>query len=163
MEWWVGRGVKCDLVSYSGINLTGVRYVVRIHPTGARKGTFRSHEFKSGVVLAPLGTRVVFCTSADPHAWEDSPWRAVRMMEGFQFKNESNQTGVRIPDLDWMDLPEAKKVNPDRQESYPYANRLSDGTTYTFGRVGGVELKNNIHAIIVERESDPWTPDVTEK
>lgn len=159
MEWYVGPHVRCDMVSYGGINLTGPRYVVRIFPTGSRKGTFRTHELKSIVILAPIGTRVILATHATQEGWEDMPWRCIRQLEGFRFKNDEGQMGVRIPDLDWMDLPTAKKVNPDRQEGFPLVKRLADGANlgFTFGRSGPTLLKDNVRAIWVEKESEPIT------
>lgn len=157
MEWYVGPHVKCDMVSYGGVNLTGPRYVVRIFPTGSRKGTFRTHELKSCVILAPVGTRVILATAIGQDGWEDQPWRCVRMLAGQMFKNDEGQMGVRVPDLDWMDPPAAKKVNPDRQEGFPQVKRLADGTGFTFGRSGAVPLKDHIRAIWVEKESDPIT------
>lgn len=161
MIWWIGPRVRCDLVAYSGVNLTGVRRVVQIFPTGSRKGTFRTDELKSSVVLAPVGVRVVYCTSDDPNRWEEAPWRCVRMVEGHRFTNEQKQSGVRLPDLHWQTPPEAKRVDPDRQTGFRLVSTLAEAAAvapleWTFGRSG--TLHDRIRAIRVEREEEPWAP-----
>jgi hypothetical protein len=145
VEWFIAPRVKCDLVGYSGVNLTGARYVVRIFPTGTRKGTFRTEELKSLVIVAPVGVRVVLCTSATA-GWEELPWRCIRMTAENRFRNDKDQEGVRVPDLDWMDPADARKVSPDLQQSYPYVQTLAEGTTWTFGRRGATALKDQIRA-----------------
>lgn len=133
-----------------------MRRVVQIFPTGSRRGGLRTAELKSAVVLAPFGVRVVFCASDDRHKWQDAAWRCIRQVEGFRFRNPEGNTGVRVPDLDWMDPPDQRKRNEDRQESYPFAATLADGIGWTFGRPGG--LQDRVRAILVEREDEPWTP-----
>jgi hypothetical protein len=156
MEWWVGPRVRCDLVGYSGINLNGIRRVVQVFPSGSRKGGLRTGELKSIVVLAPIGVRVILCASADRHKWQEAAWRCVRQLPGYRFTNAEGNTGVRIPDFDWMDPPDQKKRNEDTQVSYPFAARLEDGVGWTFGRGGG--LGDRVNAILIEREDEPWTP-----
>ncbi len=155
MDWYVGPRVKCDMVSYGGVSMTGPRYVVYIFPTGSRKGTFRTHELKSMAIVAPVGTRIILATDPSRDGWQQHPWRCIRMVEGSMFTNDKGQKGVRIPDLDWLDPFDAKKTNLELQTGFPQVARLEDGTGYTFGRTGGVELKDHIRAIWVERESDP--------
>jgi hypothetical protein len=157
--WHLGPHVRCDFVSYSGINLTGVRYIVRVHATGSRKGTFRTDQLKSIVVMGPIGTRVILATWPERENWQNYPWRCVRMLAGQRFRNPEGNEGVRIPDLDWLDPFDAKRVNANMQESFPQVERLEDGKGFTFGRTRGTlrdcELKDNIRAIWIEREDDP--------
>ena len=155
MIWHIGPRVRCDMVSYGGINLTGPRLVVRIHPTGARKGTFQTDKLRSIVVLAPVGTRVILATSAEPEGWQDEPWRCIRMVAGSMFTNEQGQSGVRVPDLEWMDPPEAKRTSEGLQMGFPQVASVAEGTGYTFGHGSGIG--GNVRAIWVERESDPIT------
>jgi hypothetical protein len=152
VTWYVSPATKCDLVGYSGPNCTGARYVVRIFPTGTRKGTFRTEELKSLVILAPVGHRVYLCTSDAETGWEREPWRCIRMMEGHLFTNEQGQRGVRVPDLDWQDSPEARRASTETQQSFPLVQHPSEGKGWTFGRLGGVPLKGNVRAIRIERE-----------
>jgi hypothetical protein len=147
MRWVVGPHTKCDLVGYSGANMTGARYVVRIFPTGSQKGTFRTHELKSIVVIAPPGTRVILA-AREGDDWEGGPWRCVRVIAGQMFKNEQGNEGVRVPDLDWEDPPDAKRTSESR--SYTFVDRVGDGATWTFGRGGG--LKDEVRQIRVSRE-----------
>lgn len=155
MDWYIGPKVRCDLVGYGGANLTGPRYVVRVFATGTRKGTFRTAELKSMVVLAPVGTRVFLTTSAAKDGWWSRPWRCIRMIEGNMFTNPEGQRGVRVPDLDWMDSWEAKRSNADFQQGFPQVKHPSEGTGYTFGFSGDPLLKGHIQAIWIEREVDP--------
>jgi hypothetical protein len=154
VEWYIGPRTRCDLVGYGGVNLTGPRAVVRIFPTGARKGTFETHKLKSIVVLAPVGTRVILATSPRPEGWEERPWRCIRMVAGSMFTNPEGQSGVRVPDLDWLDPPEAKKTSTGMQTGFPLVTRLADGTGYSFGKGGG-NIKDAVVAIWVEREAEP--------
>jgi hypothetical protein len=153
MEWYIGARTRCDLVSYSGVNLTGVRAVVQVFPTGSRRGQLRTDQLKSLVILAPVGTRVVLAAWPHREGWEDHPWRCVRMVKGSMFRNEAGNEGVRLPDLDWMDPVGARKASDGTQVGYPLVARLADGTGHTFGRGGG--LKDAVRAIWIEREDDP--------
>lgn len=141
MEWIIGPRVKCDFVGYSGLNCSGARYVARIFPTGSRKGTFRTAELKSLVIVGPVGIRVTLQTSLDSD-WERHPWRCVRLTAEHRFKNDEGNEGVRIPDLDWWDPAAARKVADGRQESFPFAATLAEGLAdkakWTFGRPGRI-------------------------
>ncbi len=134
-----------------------MRRVVQIFPTGSRKGTFRTEELKSVVVLAPLGVRVTFCASTDPLRWTEAAWRCVRQVPGSRFTNAEGNTGVRVPDLDWLDRPDQRKRNEETQVSYPFAASFAAGAGWSFGRGGG--LQDRVRAILVEREEEPWTPE----
>lgn len=155
MEWFIGPRVRCDLVGYGGVNLTGPRSVVRIHPTGARKGNLYTDKLRSIVVLAPVGTRVILATSSARQGWQAEPWRCIRMVAGSMFTNPEGQSGVRVPDLEWMDLPDAKRTSQGMQTGFTQVGSLAEGTGYTFGHGGG--LGGNVVAIWVEREIEPIT------
>ena len=153
MEWTLGPRVKCDMVGYTGINCTGGRYIVRMFPTGARKGTFRTLDLKSLVIVGPVGLRVVIATSLEP-TWEQAPWRCVRLTAAHRFKNDEGNQGVRIPDFDWLDAADARKVNDARQETFPFAATLAEGLAdpalWTFGRPG--KIGGHIVSFRVEKD-----------
>ncbi len=101
-------------------------------------------------VVGPLGIRVVFCAApeADPD-WESKAWRAVVIRKGSAFKTKTGLPAVRVPDLDWLDKPNAQRTDPDFQMSFQQVKTLDAGTEWTFGN--GNLLKNRIHSIRVDK------------
>lgn len=150
MEWHIAPRVRCDLVFFAGLNLSGERRVVEVHPVGGRQGDVRGEDIKSLVILGPIGTRVVFAT--DPtDDWESGSWRAVRLSSGRTYTTKDGMTGVRIPDLDWLDAYDARRNDPDLEAGFEQVTRLADGTEWTFGHSGTRMLKGNIRSIRIDK------------
>lgn len=147
MRWFVDPGVRCDLVFYAATNLTGKRATLRIFPAGNKQGSdIAPEDLRSMVIRAPLGTRVVLCRGSGPE-WEELPWRCIELVRGKVVPpaRATGMPGVRIPDLDLMDAPNAKHVSRDLQASYPRAETLQEGEGWSFGRPG--QLKGKVTAI----------------
>lgn len=163
IRFQVAPRTRCDLVTYSGVNLTGRRGTVRIWPSGSVQGRVETGDLQSMVIRAPHGTRVILCTHDGPD-WEAHPWRCVRLLPGSTVPSESTAgfPGVRLPDLDLQDPPSAKRTQTDMESSYPLADRLADGTGWTFGRVGDVPLKDHVVLVVVEPDVDTVTGALTE-
>ena len=142
--------MRVDLVCFSGINLSGERRHVDIQAVAGRHGPdVPPEELKSLVVVAPLGTLVVLKTW-DGDDWESHAWRAIRLIKGSAFKTQEGGVAVRVPDLDWLDKSEARRTDPDTNESFPFAATLKEGTGWTFGRDG--TLKGKVQVISITKE-----------
>jgi len=150
MKWDIEKNVRCDIVAYSGMNYSGDRFECRIFPSGRQGDDLDGKHIKSLAVIAPVGTRVVLKTTLQEE-WEEETWRAVVITKDVHAKTSEGKTGVQIPDLDTMAKPGAFRSNPDVEESYPLCEKLADGTGWTFGHVGGRELKGSIVAIAVDK------------
>lgn len=150
MRWFVDEGIRCDLVFYAAPNLTGKRATLRVFPAGNKQGTnVEPEDLRSMVIRAPFGTRLVLCRSTGPD-WEEVAWRCVELRPGHVVppSRPGGLPGVRLPDLDLLDAPNAKHVSRELQSSYPRAERLEDGLDgehWTYGRTG--ELKGRVNAI----------------
>lgn len=151
----VAPKMRCDIVTYAGVNLTGRRASIRIWPSGSIQGGVSSEDLGSMVIRAPHGTRVILAT-ADGSNWEASPWRCIRLVPGFTVPSEDPNgfPGVRVPDLDLLDPPSSRRAQADLQSSYPLVERLEEGTDWTFGRTGSVTLKDHVVLIRVERDQE---------
>jgi hypothetical protein len=162
VEWRIGPGVKCDMIGYGGVNLTGPRAPVEIYPSGFRRGTFETDKLKSVVMLAPEGVRVIFATHE--RGWTHGPWRCVRFVAGQGLLAEKGMWLARVPDLDWLDGPQDRKSNLEPQRGFPLVKELGEGTGWTFGHLPfGEQLGGRVQVIQVERESNPWTPEASPK
>ncbi len=153
MRWLVEPGVRCDLVFYAAPNLSGKRATLRVFPGGNKQGTdVQPEDLRSMVIRAPIGTRLVLCRSSGPD-WEDLAWRCVRLIEGQVVPPErpGGMPGLRLPDLDLLDAPDAKHTARELQSTYDHAERLVDGRGWTFGRRG--ELKGKVTTIRIERDA----------
>ena len=149
MKWDLAPKLRADLVCYAGLNLSGERRVVDIHVVSGRQGAdVPTAELRSLAFIAPLGTRLILKTTEDDD-WESQPWRCIRIMKGFSFKTQEGNYGVRIPDLEYLDKPDARRNDPDWQESYPIVEKLSEGTGWTFGREG--DLKGKVRKITIDK------------
>lgn len=152
MEWSLAPRMRVDLVCFSGLNLSGERRIVDVHAVGGRQGAdVAPEDLKSLVLLGEVGTRVVLKTSA-AEDWESYPWRAVVITRGHHYRTKEGEVGVRIPDLEWLDAPDARRTDPDMQESFPHADTLAEGSAsgeWTYGRSGS--LKGRIKAIAIDR------------
>ena len=151
MRWEIGPGVRCDLIAYGGVNLSGARQVMQLFPTGARGGRIDGAHLRSLLIRALPGTRIVLAAS-DKDAWQLATWRCIRVMEAHSLRSDTKNglPGVRIPDLELLDHHGAKRTDPELQSGYPLAETLDAGQGWTFGRPG--TLANRITMIRVDRE-----------
>ena len=152
MDWTVAPKMRMDLVCFAGLNLSGERRIVDVHAVGGRQGgDVAPEDLKSLVVLGTVGTRVILKTSTGED-WESQPWRAVIVTKAHHYRTKEGETGVRVPDLDWFDKPDARRTDPEMQETFPWADSLEAGMKsgeWTFGRPGA--LKQKIKAIVIDR------------
>ena len=151
MDWIIAPKVRCDIRAWSGTNFSGYHKLARIFAAGGRQGEeVDGLALSSCWVVAPFGTRVVFSAApAEDEGWLTSPWRAVVIAKGSCFMTNTGLPAVRIPDLDWLDKPNAQRTDPDFQEGFPIAKTLDDGSGWTFGRAGA--LRNRVHAIRIDK------------
>jgi len=141
MLWQIEKGVRCDMVCYGAINLSGKRTQVRVFPGGNHTGDVAAGQLRSMVLRAPYGIRIILISDPGPR-WEASPWRCIRMLEDHSLRSEGHgMPGVRIPNIDLLDKHGAKRTDDFMETSYPIADRLIDGASWTFGRPGGLQVK----------------------
>ncbi len=152
MEWTVAPRMRMDLVCFAGLNLCGERRIVDVHAVGGRQGKdVPTDDLKSMVVLGEIGTRVLLKTATGDD-WEQHPWRCFIIMAKHHYKTKEGEIGVRVPDLDWFDPADARRTDPDMQESYPFAESFAAGVAsglWTFGRPG--QLKQRVKAIVIDK------------
>lgn len=148
MRWDLAPKLRVDIVAFAGLNLSGERRVVEIHPVGGRQGNLNPEDIKSFALVGPVGTRIVLMSSADPEDWAKHPWRAVKIMEGHHFLTKEGRPCVRVPDVDFLDAFDARRTDTELQAWYDEADGL-DAPGWTYGRVG--KLKANVHAIRLDR------------
>jgi len=152
MNWTVAPKMRMDLVCFAGINLSGERKIIDVQVVGGKQGGDVAADYlKSMVVLGDVGTRVVLKTWIGDD-WEQHPWRAFLITAKNHYKTKEGEIGVRIPDLDWFDKFDARRTDPDMQESFPFAETLETGMAsgeWTFGRSGA--LKSKIKAITIDK------------
>jgi len=161
----IGQYSRCDIVSYSSCNRAGKKSILRIFPTGSKKGKLFTKDLSSLVIRAPYGMRVILCTS-DGDDWEDHPYRCMTLIEGVVIPPQPHEPGslpgIRVPDLDSMDKPSAIRSDESFVKSYPFVKEFSEGTGWCFGRVGSPLLKKNIKMIIFERVAVGESPPSSE-
>lgn len=150
MKWVIAPKTRCDIVFLQGLNLSGERTMVQVHPVGGRQGDIDGSLIKSLALMGPLGARIVLCTTEDEDAWEQSPWRAIRLLKGVAFPNREGVMGVRVPDLDWLDPANARRSDPDTQMGFDEVPTLSAGTGWTFGKMG--PIRGHVRMIRVDKE-----------
>jgi hypothetical protein len=150
MRWEVAPKLRFDLIAFAGLNLSGERRVVEFHAMGGRQGDLQPEDMKSVAIVGPMGLRVVFKTSDDPEEWQRHSWRCVRLLAGHTFTTKEGRPGVRIPDLDLLNAPDARRTDPDFEELFEEAAGLEGAKGWTFGHAGRVPLKANIRAIQVD-------------
>jgi len=157
IEWRIDPGLRCDIVMYAAPNMAGKRTVMQCFPAGNRKGgRLEPSELKSMVIRAPLGTRVTLkCTTSE--LWTELPWRTVRLLAGHNVpaRKSGGMPGVRIPDLDQLDEPSARRTSRDLVSSYPRATADSDG--WTFGNPGALKGRVKVVEIVREGVQRPLT------
>lgn len=150
MRWDIVGKHRVEMFGFTGINLCGKRDHVQIFPSGP-KGDINGLRLQSIALVAPLGTRIILMTAASAENWQEMPWRAFEFRKGHCFKTEEGRWGIRVPDLDELNKPNAERTDPDFIESFDHVERLEDGTGWTYGKRGAMQLKNNIRGIRVER------------
>jgi hypothetical protein len=151
LDWIIAPKVRCDILTWSGTNFSGYRKLARVFAAGGRQGQqLEGDRLSSCWVVAPYGTRVVFCSAPEDHPdWMSKPWRAVVICKGTVFKTQDGLPGVRVPDLDYLDKFNAQRTDPDFQESFPIAKTVDEGTTWTFGNSN--LLTNRINCIRIDK------------
>ncbi|MEC7983920.1 MAG: hypothetical protein VX278_02075, partial [Myxococcota bacterium] len=152
IQFQVEEYTRCDLVGYSGINMSGKKVAVRIFPGRSIRGTFRSNELRSLVIRASFGTQVVLATRPGSD-WEDGSWRCINLIQGFHVPSAKARgfPGVRIPDLDLLNAPDAKRIQSDFQSSFPMVSSVAAGEGWTYGHIDTDKLKGNITRIIIRK------------
>lgn len=149
MEWIIAPKLRADVVGFTGLNLSGERKVVEIYPYGGRQGDF-PEPIRSCVLLGSLRTRFVFCASGeDDLDWEQKPWRAFILLKGTVGVSEKGMARIRVPDIELLTGFDARRTDPEMEESYSFAATLAEGTGWTFGRPGA--LKGKVRTIRVDR------------
>lgn len=150
MRWVVAPKMRCDLFFFAGVNLSGELTKVQVFAAGGRQGDVRGEDIKSMAIHGDHGVRVVLCASEDEETWQDSPWRAIRLKKGSTVPNREGTPAVRVPDIDWLDEPGARRNDPDIQVGYEEVASLGTGTEWTYGRTG--PLKGRVRMIRVDKE-----------
>jgi hypothetical protein len=149
MKWEIAENCRVDVVGYSGINYSGDKFEARVFPSGRQGDELDGSRIQSMAILGPLGARVTLVSSLQDD-WEAAhTWRVVTLVKGFTWQAKDGRHAVRIPDLDALNKPDAFRVNPDFQESYPLVKKVADGKGWTFGHQAREQLKNGVVLIKV--------------
>lgn len=153
MRWHIEGPLRAVIHAFTGINFSGQRVTIDIWPRGGRQAgdDIEGDRLKSIGMIAPLGTRVILCTSASEDGWEALPWRAFEIREGYTFESREGKLAVQLPDIDMLDVPSALRTDIDFQTRYPHVESASERPGWTYGRIGATELKCNIRQIRVDR------------
>jgi len=146
MDWEIAPNMRCDLVGYTKPGYAGTRHIVQIFPSG-RQGDL-PEQLGSLAFVAPIGSRIVLVTSPATD-WTGGPWRAITIVKGKAFRTKDGRPGVRVPDIDLLDAPDAHRTDPDFEQTFDFAESLQAGTSWTFGRAG--PLKDRVLRILVDR------------
>lgn len=150
MKWVIADHMRAEIHAFTGLNLSGNRSVAQIHPVGGRQGKdIDGERIRSAAVAGLPGTRVIFSTTVQDEGWEERPWRAVIVGPGWGFAAKGGLRAVRIPNLDFLDDPSAKRCDPDFEMGFDIARTLDDGKGWTFGNPG--TLQKQIRCIRVDR------------
>lgn len=149
MEWHIAERTRCDIYAFSGLNLSGERKLARLFPSGRQGASLEGFSFRSCIIAAPIGTRVCFRTTVAEEDWTERPWRSISVLKGKCVRNKDGLYLVRVPSLDLYDKPDARRTDPDFEQSFPVAADLAAGTGWTFGRPGSIGQR--VAAIQVEK------------
>lgn len=150
MEWKIAPRSRVDIAAFEGLNCAGERHVVEIHPVGGRQGNMPGTT-KSLAIAGPVGTRVVLMTAGPDTPLNQQTWRAVRILPGKHFKNKEGSPAVRVPDLDFMDAPDARRSDPDLQAGYELVTSMEGQKDWTYGGSNGTPLKGNVRYVLVDK------------
>jgi len=150
MEWEVPGRVRALVVGWSGLSFGGGRTDINITPvSGVQPGESLSSRIQSFAVVGPIGLRVTLISRPGPD-WEEHTWRCFHILKPHAFKTPEGKNCVQCPDLDWLHVPNATRVNPDCLEMFPQVDRFEEGTGWTFGKMGSTPMKGNVHLIRLE-------------
>lgn len=147
MRWVIDKNIRCDIRTFSGLNLSGHSEGVQIFPSG-RQGNLTT-PFRSISIAGPVGTRVVLCRAILDEDWEQMPWRALMIQKPHCYRTRDGRLALNVPDLELLSAPNAKRTDPDFEESYPFAATLDEGTGWTYGRLG--TLHQQVQTIRIDR------------
>ena len=150
MEWKLAPRTRLDIAAFEGMNCAGERHVVEIHPVGGRQGKMPP-SIKSLAIAGPVGTRIVLMTAGPDTPLSQQTWRAIHIRPGKYFKNKEGNPAVRVPDLDFLDSPDARRSDPDMQASYDMVDSMDGQKGWTYGGSNGTPLKGNIRYVLVDK------------
>jgi hypothetical protein len=157
MNWIIAPNMRCTLQFFTGINFSGTRTDIEVFPSGKNK-ELKEDEIQSVAVIAPKGVRIVLSSAPDIPSWEERAWRAIVFTDSDPFKTPEGKLAFRVPDLDHLDAPNARRTDPDFDQGYVQVKTLAEGTGWTFGRVGPAPLKGHVQTIRIDRLPTPATP-----
>ena len=150
VRWVIDDGAIGEALFFTGINFSGQRARVRFFSGGRMQGDeVDGSRIKSFGIIANLGLQVTLCTARGDVGWEDHTWRAVTLVEGSTFESMSGKPAIQVPDLDVMDAFDARRTDLELRRGYPVVAQLQDGTGWTFGHRGGLDLKCHVKTIRV--------------
>jgi hypothetical protein len=147
MRWVIEKNIRCDIRTFSALNLCGHSEFVQIFPSG-RQGNLTT-PFRSISFAGPPGTRLVLCRAILDVDWESQPWRAIMIKKPHCYQTRDGRLAVNVPDLELQDKPNARRSNTEVEESYAFAESLSDGEGWSYGRFG--TLHEQIQTIRIDR------------
>lgn len=157
MNWVVAPNIRCTLQIFTGINFSGTRTDIEFFPSGKNK-ELKEAEIQSIAMIAPKGVRVVLSSAPDVPTWEERSWRAIVFTAEDAFKTVDGKLAYRIPDLDHLDAANARRTDPDFDQSFVQAATLAEGKGWTFGRIGQSPLKGNVQTIRIDRVESSARP-----
>lgn len=147
IKWEIAPRVRADLLAYAGLHCGGQMTLIRVMPDQRNQGDLDGAEFKSLMLVGPIGTRMTLATSGAPN-WQDYPWRSIVITEGNCFIARNGKHAVKVLDLDFLDDINASRAS-DNQAPFPAVETREEGKTWTYGRRG--ELKNKVRVIMVDK------------
>lgn len=151
MKWDLAENVRADILTFTGLNFSGVRSVTRVTPNGVFGDPIEGDRLKSFGIIAPLGMRITLITSSADD-WEQETWRAFEIRAENTFTSKEGKPAVQVADPDLLTPWTAIRVDPDLVEDYFRCNTLSEGKGHwTYGRAGSRPLKCNVVKIKVDR------------
>jgi hypothetical protein len=150
MQWDIVGKVRAQIVTWTGQSFSGVRKDAHVSPIGGVTDPdgLTSH-FKSFAIVAPYGTRVTLITRPGPE-WQTHSWRCLHVLKPWAFKTPEGKPCLQCPDLEWMHVPNATRVQFDFCESAPQPATFEEGEGWTFGRKTDNGLIGNVRLIRLE-------------
>lgn len=144
----VAPKVKCDLLAYTGMHCGGQMQIVRVSASGNFKGEIDGDAFQSLMIAGPYGTRITLATGSGED-WQDHPWRSIVLTKGHGFIARTGKPAVRIPNLDTLDKPTARRADTEFEVSYEFAPALDQGKAWTYGRPG--TIRNKVRQVFIDK------------
>ena len=150
MQWDLVGKSAAHIVTWTGQAFSGIRKDAYVSPMGGVTDADRlGANFQSFAIAAPYGTRVTLITRPGDD-WEKYPWRCFHVLKPWAFKTPEGKPCVQCPDLDWLHVPNATRIQYDFSESFAQPDTFDLGEGWTFGRKGDKPLTGNIHMIRLE-------------